>query len=253
LAVGDEANAVIDAGDAVSLMTVHAAKGLEFPVVFLVNLARGTGNRRESIRVAIESDRNVSVAVGDFESPADEDAAARDREESKRLLYVALTRARDRLYLGSVVKDGRFQPGRGSLGEVMPDSIQALFAEAGRGAAARGDAALSWAHASSSSHAIRVCTPANVVEAPEPRAADAATAARVRDFAVLEDHSVPRIAASMQADTVEDEAARPAPPTPRAKGSREGGSVDQQRIASADRAGGPSPAAARGARSRRSG
>ncbi|HET9360146.1 MAG TPA: UvrD-helicase domain-containing protein, partial [Vicinamibacterales bacterium] len=191
LAVGDEANAVIDAGDAVSLMTVHAAKGLEFPVVFLVNLARGTGNRRDSIRVAVESDRDVSVAVGDFESPADEDAAARDREESKRLLYVALTRARDRLYLGSVVKDGRFQPGRGSLGEVMPDSLQALFAEA-----ARGTAVLYWAHASSSSHAIRVCTPASVVEAPEPRAADAATAARVRDFAVLEDDSVPRIAAS---------------------------------------------------------
>ena len=44
LAVGDEANAAIDALDAVSLMTVHAAKGLEFPVVFVVNLSRGTGN-----------------------------------------------------------------------------------------------------------------------------------------------------------------------------------------------------------------
>jgi superfamily I DNA/RNA helicase len=41
LAVGDEPNAVIDAFDAVSLMTIHAAKGLEFPVVFIVNAARG--------------------------------------------------------------------------------------------------------------------------------------------------------------------------------------------------------------------
>ena len=53
---------------------------------------------------------DVSVAVGDFRSDADEDDAAKEREETKRLLYVALTRARDRLYLGSVLKEGRLQP-----------------------------------------------------------------------------------------------------------------------------------------------
>ena len=56
LAVGDDANAAIDASDAVSLMTVHAAKGLEFPVVFVVNLARGTANRRAPIRIATAGD-----------------------------------------------------------------------------------------------------------------------------------------------------------------------------------------------------
>jgi ATP-dependent helicase/nuclease subunit A len=129
LAVGDESNAVIDALDAVNLMTVHASKGLEFPVVFLVNLARGTGNFRDPIRVvASPGGDEVSVAAGDFRSDADEDAAARDKEETKRLLYVALTRARDRLYLGSVLKEGRLQPGRGSLAEVLPQSLIDLFA-----------------------------------------------------------------------------------------------------------------------------
>ena len=108
LAVGDESNAAIDAADAVNLMTIHAAKGLEFPVVFLVNLSRGTGNRREPIRVALEVvGVRASVSVGDFQSEADEDRAGVEREETKRLLYVALTRARDRLYLSSLVKDGR--------------------------------------------------------------------------------------------------------------------------------------------------
>jgi ATP-dependent helicase/nuclease subunit A len=132
LAVGDESNAVIDAMDAVNLMTVHAAKGLEFPVVFVVNLARGTGGFRDPIRVvAGAADADVSVAVGDFRSGADEDAAAKEAEESKRLLYVALTRARERLYLGSVLKDGTLQPGRGSLAAVLPQTLVDQFGATG--------------------------------------------------------------------------------------------------------------------------
>jgi ATP-dependent helicase/nuclease subunit A len=127
LAVGDESNAAIDAIDAVSLMTVHAAKGLEFPIVFLVNMGRGTGGWRPPIRVVDDFAGDASVAIADYQSEADEDAQAREREESKRLLYVALTRARDRLYLSAAFKDGVCRFGRGSLGEVLPASIKSRF------------------------------------------------------------------------------------------------------------------------------
>jgi ATP-dependent helicase/nuclease subunit A len=154
LALGDEANAAIDAGDAVSLMTVHASKGLEFPVVFLVNLARGTGARRPPIRVsALPPPReDVAVAVGAFRSEADEDEEARTREETKRLLYVGLTRARDRLYLSSVLRDGALAPGRGSLAEVLPPSLQIAFTAAAAGAPVR------WQSSSGVTHAFEVCT-----------------------------------------------------------------------------------------------
>ena len=158
LSTGDESNAVVDAVDAVNLMTVHGAKGLEFPVAFIVNLSRGSGGPRAPIRVAAHAEPEDAVAVGDFESAFDADEAAREREESKRLLYVALTRARDRLYLVSKTDGGALRPGKGSLGEVLPASIRTLI-----GAASAGHvdgATVEWRASGGASHVFRVAVPA---------------------------------------------------------------------------------------------
>ena len=130
LTAGDESNAVIEAIDAVNLMTVHAAKGLEFPVVFVVNLAKGATGPPRPVRIVVEKPDEPSVTVGPFTSDTDEAERERERHETIRLLYVAVTRARDRLYLASPLKDGALVPGRGSLAEVLPDSMKAFFGRA---------------------------------------------------------------------------------------------------------------------------
>ena len=158
LTAGDESNAVLEAQDAVNLMTVHAAKGLEFPVVFVVNLAKGASGPPKPVRVSGEN-----VSIGPFVSETDEEERAREREETKRLLYVALTRARDRLYLASFTKNGAFVPGRGSLGEVLPDSIRGLFGDA---AASTSENTIPWSAQSTRRFEFHRCVAVPTGEAP---------------------------------------------------------------------------------------
>ncbi|MGH6944705.1 MAG: PD-(D/E)XK nuclease family protein, partial [Geminicoccaceae bacterium] len=71
------------------------------------------------------------------------------------LLYVAVTRARDRLYLSSALKDGVVVPGRGSLADVLPDSLKQLF---GRAAGTFDDfATLAWTGPSGRQFDWRLC------------------------------------------------------------------------------------------------
>jgi ATP-dependent helicase/nuclease subunit A len=158
VAGGDESNAIIDAADAVNLMTVHAAKGLEFPVVFIVNIGKGSGNTRDDVRVlpppfSDEDDDTgeAVVTVSDHYDAADRDDE-KELEETKRLLYVAMTRARDRLYFCGTVTDGRLVLQRGSLGRVLPPTLPLLMATAADG----GDA--TWAGATAK-HRLRRVTP----------------------------------------------------------------------------------------------
>lgn len=74
----------------VNLLTIHSSKGLEFPVVFLVNLVAQrfpSMNRSEQIPIPDKLIKEI-LPQGDFHI-----------EEERRLFYVGMTRARDILYL----------------------------------------------------------------------------------------------------------------------------------------------------------
>jgi ATP-dependent exoDNAse (exonuclease V) beta subunit len=98
-AEGADAKVVEEGTDGVRMMTVHSAKGLEFPVVILADLTcKETGAAQRYIdperRLCAMS---VAGCLPDELLERREEEERRDHEESVRLLYVAATRARDLL------------------------------------------------------------------------------------------------------------------------------------------------------------
>ncbi len=89
--------------DAVRVLTIHKAKGLEFPVVFLTNAASGRRNARKegslfdwaSLRLGLRLGSSADARMARLEAAE----AARQDEEAVRLLYVAMTRAKERLII----------------------------------------------------------------------------------------------------------------------------------------------------------
>jgi ATP-dependent helicase/nuclease subunit A len=123
-----EAGSVEEVDDVVRLVTVHSAKGLEYPIVALANLNRKIPtNRKRSIPDAESARLHLSIGQGSdgdgrFETVGYADAEEAENRmidaEALRLLYVAATRARDHMIIPVAGPEGKEN---GMLEWLLPD------------------------------------------------------------------------------------------------------------------------------------
>ena len=109
---------------AVRLMTIHKSKGLEFPMVIVAGLHRGTDPKVKSIWVDHDWLNNCAgIRLGHYYSLGglylESKMVVRQRAEQIRLLYVAMTRAQRRLVLSAGCPTTSGGLSRGFLGMIL--------------------------------------------------------------------------------------------------------------------------------------
>ncbi len=129
----EQEEAISDRGNAVVIMTVHASKGLEFPVVFLPELSKDImkKSRLYQQRVLYQPEIGLGIKMKDLAMNAPgsfmyqqlrNDEEEREKQEAKRLLYVAMTRAKDHLVLVTSKIKSRKKTGESPTVDEMPFS-----------------------------------------------------------------------------------------------------------------------------------
>jgi len=207
-------------GEAVRVMTVHGAKGLEANIVFLIDAHRGPNLKdigpvfswpqtfversARHLLCALAGSATNDVAVT---AAAREDAKRKAYEEYRRLLYVAATRARDRLYVCGV-ESGNDKKPREKDAAVKSWHALALDALDRLGERVEVDAAPFWEGSDARARRL-ACAQSAAIE----RKPDAAPAPDIETppwlFAAAQREAPPRrLAPSRLAD--EEEAATPA-------------------------------------------
>ncbi len=118
-----------EGADAVRLLTIHAAKGLEFKVVIVADAGRDTAGAPSTDEILVRPDGSFGFRVihptsgkrkGVFDYDAVREAEKReDRAERLRLYYVAMTRAIDRLIVSGAIDVERAQDRETPIGWVL--------------------------------------------------------------------------------------------------------------------------------------
>jgi ATP-dependent helicase/nuclease subunit A len=113
-----------EASDAVQVLTIHKAKGLEFPIVVLAGLHQGSGRDRDLPYVVYDwSSGTYGLSLGSRRTfgavVARAKFSVREEAERRRVLYVGMTRAKDLLVLSGGV-------GTRSAGESMLGWLQEI-------------------------------------------------------------------------------------------------------------------------------
>lgn len=116
-----KANVNPEGMNAVRLMTIHASKGLQFPIVFLPCLDEERKSQSSGPVVMDEDDNRLVIGYEDDAGarktiPLFQKQREKMEEEEKRLFYVGVTRAMDNLCMSGVVKKGKFT---GRLAQLM--------------------------------------------------------------------------------------------------------------------------------------
>lgn len=121
---------------AVQILSVHKSKGMEFPVVFLCDTARRFNKQDSRDTVLVHPELGLGPKVTDLERRVEYPSLARnairlrlEREmlsEEMRLLYVALTRAKERLFISAAMKNAAQAVEKAAAAATFPMAPQVL-------------------------------------------------------------------------------------------------------------------------------
>lgn len=99
----------------IRIMSIHKSKGLEFPVVFLCGTGKSFNMRDLNEDILLHQDMGIGPKLIDFERRIEYDTLAKEAiklkikletlSEEQRILYVALTRAKEKLIITGISKD----------------------------------------------------------------------------------------------------------------------------------------------------